>query len=330
MLAVGLSEDDAIRILSEELGNSRASRLVRVGIGDDAAVVQSVAGREVCTVDSCEEGVHFLSEWMTPEDVARKSFHSALSDVAAMGATPIWGLSHLTLGRQTTSSWLRRFARAQATCAREVPVPVVGGNVSFSAATSVVMAFTGSTGSGAPLLRTGARPGEEIWLVGDVGLARAGLLSLQQQPTRARGRGVRGIALTAFRSPEAQVRKGKKLVGRASACLDVSDGLARDAGQLAQASDVKMVLSSELVERASSPALHTLARQLSLETLELALEGGEDYALLATGPRSRRPRFCHVIGRVDGVGHGGQAGAYLDDGRQIRRLSSGFVHGRST
>src|SRR5690606_32317406 len=96
----------------------------------------------------------------------------------------------------------------------------------------------------------------------------------------------------------------------AHACMDVSDGLARDAGQLAEASGVRVVLSASSVRAALHPALAEVARSKGWDCLELALQGGEDYALLATGPKVRRPRFVRVIGRVERAGRGRQAGAY--------------------
>lgn len=327
---MALVEDEAIRILTEELsGGFGRGRMnpVRVGIGDDAALLRSTGAGQVCTVDSCEENVHFLWEWMQPEDVAQKSFHAAISDVAAMGATPSWVVCHLTLGSRVTASWLRRFARAQAACARGAKASVVGGNVSFSKSTAVVTTAMGSVAQSAALLRSGARVGDELWLVGGVGLARAGLLLLQKHGTRARGRGAEAVALRAFREPEAQITQGRKLLSRAHSCLDVSDGLCRDCDQLARASKVRVVVSEEQLLRTLGPELREVAQSVGESPLALALEGGEDYALLATGPKERRPRFCEVIGNVQAASRGRPAGAYLVAQNSLRRLSGGFLHG---
>ncbi len=330
---MALVEDEAIRILSEELGSGPPGgrkQAQRVGIGDDAAVLRASPKDQVCTVDSCEEGVHFLWEWMHPEDVAKKSFNAAISDVAAMGAKPNWVVSHLTLGPRVTANWLRRFARQQAECARGAQTAVVGGNVSFSHATGVVTTVTGSVPPGRALLRSGARPGDEVWLIGDVGLARAGFLLLEQHGTRGRGRGGRMAALRAFREPVAQIERGEKLLSRAHSCLDISDGLGRDAGQLASASQVRVYISEERLSRALSPELQLVARTLRQPALSLAVEGGEDYALLATGPRDKRPRFCRAIGMVGATGRGRPAGAYLLSNGAERPLFGGFLHGRHT
>jgi thiamine-monophosphate kinase len=111
-------------------------------------------------------------------------------------------------------------------------------------------------------------------------------------------------------------------VGRATACLDVSDGLARDARNLAQASGVRVVLDAALLSKVLSPELETVARALGQNPMDLAIEGGEDYALLATGPATKRPRFTRPIG----TNEKGQ-GVFLRSSGQRTRLSGGFEHG---
>src|SRR5690606_27722542 len=126
-----------------------SERLVHVGIGDDAALLSlgrasSEKRRLVWTIDACEEGAHFLWEWMNPEDVAHKAFHAALSDIPAMGATPLATLCQLTLGPRVTSRWLRRFAEQQRECAQTAGAPLVGGNITLGESTRVVMTCLGT------------------------------------------------------------------------------------------------------------------------------------------------------------------------------------------
>lgn len=329
---MSLSEIQALQILKDALapaGPKLASSRVRFGIGDDGAVLRASSGDQVCTVDSCEEGVHFLFKWMKAADVAKKSLHSALSDVVAMGGKPAWIVCHLSLGPSVTSSWLREFAREQARCSRIVGAPVVGGNVSFSSATSVVTTVVGEVEPRSALLRSGARPGDEVWLVGSLGLARAGLLLLQDRGGRARGSGAAAAALRAFRSPESQFRVGPKLAGRAHCCIDISDGMRKDAAELALMSDVRLMVEADRLEEALDKELFVLAPRLGISALELALEGGEDYALLATGPAKKRLQECRVIGLVEPATRARKAGAFLVSGPNLLPLSGGFVHGRN-
>jgi thiamine-monophosphate kinase len=159
--------------------------------------------------------------------------------------------------------------------------------------------------------------GDELWLIGEVGMARAGFEALS--------RGVRGAAIRAciarWRRPEAQCTQGRRLVGRASAAIDVSDGLAGDAQHLAAASRVRVVFDAERVEAALSSELIVAAKRLGRVPLALALEGGEDYALLATGPRERRPRGAKIVGHIERG-----RGVFVLRGGKRSRLGASFDH----
>jgi thiamine-monophosphate kinase len=184
----------------------------------------------------------------------------------------------------------------------------------------------------APLTRAGARPGDEIWLVGDVGLATAGLRWLSAVPRRrapldAPSRRAVDECVRAWRRPRALVREGRSLVGRARSAIDVSDGLGGDVGHIAEASSVRAILEETRLRAALHPALSIVGRLLGAEPLSLALGGGEDYALVATGPSRRRPRRAAVIGRIE---EGRGVKLELESGKLLR-LGSGFDHfsGRS-
>jgi thiamine-monophosphate kinase len=153
-----------------------------------------------------------------------------------------------------------------------------------------------------------------------VGLARAGRLALGR---KRRGRQSRALAtcVRAFAEPAALLAEGRSLVGRARAALDVSDGLSGDAGQLARASGVRVVIDRALLSAALAPELVEASRELGEDPLELALRGGEDYALLAAGPRARRPRKARVIGRIERG-----RGVVLEGEERARALRSGFDH----
>jgi thiamine-monophosphate kinase len=279
-----LSERAAISILERALGGQR-SRDVRVGIGDDAAVL---AGGLVWTLDASLEGVHFDRRWLSLEQVGNRAIEAAVSDLAAMGAMPVAALVGLALPNRVTRREVDALARGQARAARRTRCPIVGGNITRGPALSLTTTVLGRAQR--PLLRKGARAGDELWLVGSVGLARAGLLLLQQKRARP------AVAVRAWREPRALLREGHALVGRASACIDVSDGLASDAFHLAGESGVALVIDETTLV---TPLLRSASRALGVAPEELALTGGEDYALLATGPRRRRPAFAKRIGSVE-------------------------------
>jgi thiamine-monophosphate kinase len=318
-------EFELIAELGRELSRVRGPQVV-VGIGDDAAVLRLGRGRGrrerlIATVDDQVEGVHFDRNWLSLEDVGYRSLQAAASDLAAMAAEPVAALCSLHLPRGFSAGALRQLARGQAQAARQLRCPLVGGNIARGPVLSLTTTVLGR--SSAPLLRSGARAGDELWLLGDLGLARAGLL-LHQQRFRAppKLRAVASRARLAWARPRARVAAGLALVGRARAVIDVSDGLSGDAGHLARASGVKVIIEAGRLARLISPDLAQLADLLGEPGVALALRGGEDYALLCAGPRARRPARAKVIGRIE-RGRGSEL--ELETGQRFA-LGPGFDH----
>jgi thiamine-monophosphate kinase len=199
---------------------------------------------------------------------------------------------------------------------------VVGGNISRGGELGITTTVIGRAAK--PLRRRGARPGEQLWLIGDLGLAAAGLAFLRiTRGTPSTSSGAAGLArcVDAWRRPRARLEEGRKLVGRASAVIDVSDGLAADARQLAAASGVRIVVDRERLRASLHPALHAVARRLRRSALHWALCGGEDYALLATGPAALRPGCAVAVGYV-----ASGAGAFLAREGRLVPLEGGFDH----
>lgn len=278
------SELLAIDLLERALAQPRSKDVI-LGIGDDAAILSHGL---VWTIDSSVENVHFDRRWLPLEDVGARAVEAALSDLAAMGARPIAALSALTLPRGTSRRDILALGKGQARAAKRTRCPIVGGNITRGPVLSLTTTALGRTSR--PLRRDGARPGDELWLVGKLGLARAGLELLRQKQKGSTA------AIRAWRRPHALLDEGQKLVGRASACIDVSDGLSGDAWHLAEESEARIVIDAASIV---DPSLRSACRALGRSPLEIALEGGEDYALLATGPARRRPKFARTIGRVE-------------------------------
>ena len=295
----------------------QASSKVEVGIGDDAAVLKS-AGRWVWTVDTAVEHVHFERAWLTLADLGFRSFQAAASDVSAMGGVPFAALSSVIFPAGFATAELNQLARGQREAARALGCAIVGGNLARGAELSVTTSLVGSVKRG--LLRSGARVGDELWLCGELGLAAAGLRLLQAGTRRGTSRATRR-ALGAFRRPQAQLAAGLELSRCAHAAIDISDGLAGDALHLAQASGVELLIDLAALAATLSPELHTLAPRVGVSALELALHGGEDYALLATGPKRARPESARAIGSV----RPGR-GVWLLDGERRRPAGRGFEH----
>jgi thiamine-monophosphate kinase len=306
--------------LARELATPRL-RTVELGIGDDAAILRVGKERVVVSVDDQVEGVHFDLRWLTPADVGYRALQAAASDLAAMGARPLGAVASLHVPPGFSPAKLRQLARGQAEAARRLGCPVVGGNVARGAVLSVTTTVLGQVKK--PLLRAGARPGDELWIIGELGLARAGLRLHQQRlrlPARLRAIGER--ARQAWARPEALVSAGRQLAGRARAVIDVSDGLAGDVQHLAHEGRVKAVVEASRLAQLVSADLCELGDLLGEPGVALALTGGEDYALLCAGPGARRPARARVIGRIE-RGRGSEL--ELESGQRLA-LGSGFDH----
>jgi thiamine-monophosphate kinase len=307
---------------------SPARAAVELGIGDDAAVLKS-SQRLVWTIDTAVEHVHFEHAFLSLAELGWRSFQAAASDVCAMGGAPWCALSNIIFPAKFSQRQLAQIARGQREAADALGARIVGGNLSRGAELSITSSVIGLASR--PLLRSGAKPGDELWLCGEVGLAAAGL-RLLQGGSRARSRAT-ARALAAFRRPAAELAAGRALARRAHAAIDISDGLCGDAAHIAEASAVRIVVSTPLLARVLDPALEALATTLGVTALELALYGGEDYALLATGPRRARPKGAKVIGYVtrgEGVWLSSSERARPASERgvieKLQRAGAGFEH----
>lgn len=315
----GLDEASAIALLKRALGGTARGRRIEVGIGDDAAVLRPGSLPLVFTIDACVEGVHFDRRWLSLADVGWRAFNAAVSDVAAMAARPLAALSNLGVPAGLGARELEQLGRGQAAAARALGCPVAGGNISRADVLSITTAVLGE--ARAPVLRSGARAGDELWLIGDVGLAALGLELLRSKRwPKQRGAAFRSC-IEAWRRPRALIADGLELAARASAAADVSDGLGTDAMHIAGASRVKLVIDEVALRQALPKTLARAAAALGTDPLRWALKGGEDYALIATGAARRRPTFARRIGHVERG-----RGAVLESGGRRSPLKAGFDH----
>jgi thiamine-monophosphate kinase len=264
------------RVLSAET-RAGGFRGIEVGIGDDAAVLALSGRRLVWTVDEQVEGTHFRRDLLSWHDVGWRSFMAAASDVAAMGAEPWCALAALVLPDDVDDPALEQVAQGQAAAAEAVGAPVVGGNLARGAALSIATTLLGICPRA--ILRGGAMPGDGLWIAGRVGLAAAGLRALL---AGKEGTASLEAAVLAWRTPRALVAEGHAMASVAHAAIDVSDGLACDVGHLARASVVCAVLDEGAL--LADAELASAASALGASALDLALHGGEDYALVVASP----------------------------------------------
>jgi thiamine-monophosphate kinase len=289
-----MDERERIVMLARVLG--RAVPGVTVGIGDDAAVLDGT-GTLVWTIDEQVEGVHFRRTLVGFRDLGFRSLMAAASDVAAMGARPWCALCAMVVPADVDDAALEAIATGQSDAAQELHAGVVGGNLSRGPALSLSTTVLGRCQRA--IRRQGAHPGEGIWLAGHVGLAAAGLRALEA----GKGGDVEDPrllpAVAAWRTPRALVEAGRAMGLLATAAIDVSDGLARDLGHLAAASGLAAVLDEAAL--LDDPALSAAAEALGAPAIDLALHGGEDYALVATSA-APLPGFRRIGQMREGAG----------------------------
>ena len=306
------------------------SRLLR-GIGDDAAVTRA---RPLCvtSVDAMIDGVHFrLREgWATPAEVGRRALAGALSDLAAMGADP--GEAYLVLGipagfSERHALELVRGARA---LADDTGTAIAGGDVVAAPALTVSVTAVGWADREEQLLgRDGAHVGDLLGVTGRLGGAAAGLAVLEGQA----GQGPHTTwSLARVRAPTPRLNEGRALVGaRASALIDLSDGLATDAAHLAIASGVR--LRVDLRTLPIELGVREICAELELPAWELAAGGGDDYELCFCAAPEHRARIDQALREVSDVGVtwigwaiNGPPGLSLVDGRGEDVHLAGFEH----
>jgi len=259
---------------------------IRVGIGDDAAVTVP-RGATATTIDALVDGVGFRRRWCPPRAIGRKALGAALSDLAAMGASP--GEAYVWLGAPADfdTDEVLELCEGIATLAVETGVAILGGDVTRAGTLSISVTAVGHAASPDLLLgRSGAEAGDALCATGSFGGAAAGLMLLEHPDLAAElPQAIRDAAIARQLGPVPQLAAGRELAaGGARAMIDVSDGLGADAEQLAAASGLGIEI--ELGRVPAAAGVSEVAAAAGRDPLELVASGGEDYELLCAVPRS--------------------------------------------
>lgn len=282
---MALSEFALIERYFRRAGGMRAD--VRLGIGDDAALLECPAGCElVAAIDTLVAGVHF-PPGSAPASIGHRALAVNLSDLAAMGARPAWALLSLTLP-QADERWLEEFAAGFAVLARAHDVALVGGDTT-SGPLCITVQIMGHVPKATALLRSGARAGDRLFVSGTPGDAAAGL-AIEQARLSAGGEADLYLRRR-FLYPTPRLALGNCLRGYATACIDVSDGLLGDVSKLARASGCGARLELEALP-VSEQLIATVGEQ---RARELALTGGDDYELCFAVPTAHIARLRHNL-----------------------------------
>jgi thiamine-monophosphate kinase len=277
---------------------------VVAGIGDDCAVLRLEPGRgkargkakdkskendTLVTTDFTLEGIHFRRDWHSPESVGRRCLARGLSDIAAMGGEPVAAFLSLALPRDLPQSWVGRFARSLISLTERYGMTLAGGDTAESPNGVLAdIVVVGTVPKGRAVLRSGARPGDRIYVSGELGGSAAAVWQMRKRSKKKLN--PREHPRHFFPEPRIELGRVLREEGLASAMIDTSDGLSTDLVHICEESGVGAELRAEVIPRASVgwPALEV--------DLQFALHGGEDYELLFTSPHGKR-----VPSRIAGI-----------------------------
>jgi thiamine-monophosphate kinase len=327
--------------LGEHALLERLRRLVRnpppwitLGIGDDAAIVEPDRGTlTAISTDALIEDVHFRRSWTGPGAIGHKALAVALSDLAAMGAAPRASLLSLALPAGFPVEEFDELIQGFAALASSSSAALVGGNIARSPGPLVLdVTVMGSVRRRRWLTRAGARAGDELFVTGSLGAAAAGLAMLESAVDSSALDEPERECIARYERPEPRLRMGLVIARNraATAAIDLSDGLADGARQIAAASRCGVVIEAGRVPM--HPGVGRWAQRSAADPLPLALSGGEDYELLfAVSPRQRRAFEAAAkkggkpaVTRVGRLSR--EPGAWLEREGRLEPLGEGFSH----
>jgi thiamine-monophosphate kinase len=288
--ALPLREKALIARIRREAERSGATLDGGIGIGDDCAVLRIPRGHEaLVTTDFSLENVHFRRAWHPPESVGHRCLARGLSDIAAMGGEPLAAFLSLAVPKSLPQPWVDRFFRGLLKLAAKFKVGLAGGDTAQSPGGILAdIMVLGSVPKGEAVLRSGARPGEGIYVTGELGAAAA-VLDLLYRRKKLRPEDYPD-QFYLYPAPRVVMGRFLRRNGLASAMIDISDGLSTDLGHVCEESGVGAEIEAAAIPVA---AIGGPARRVDLG---FALHGGEDYELLFTAPGGRR-----VPSRIAGV-----------------------------
>jgi thiamine-monophosphate kinase len=288
------SEDALVNRVRRALSTPGSASSLRIAVGDDAAVWRPIPGHEtILTCDWFLQGTHFLLDRHPAHSVGWKCLARAASDLAAMGAAPRCFLLSLALPATLTGEWLKEFLRGLLAASRKLNCPAAGGDTTRRDEVLINMTVVGECRRGRAILRSGARPGDAIFVSGRLGEAEVGLRLIQQNKGRLN---TRDPHLRKHLYPQPRLAVGAWLAEHrlASAMMDLSDGLSADLPRLCLASGVGARIEAQ---RIPCPRI-SQAQAKHFDSLSLALHGGDDYELLFAVPSKN---VSQILRRIAGV-----------------------------
>ena len=278
--------------------NKSLAQGIALGVGDDAAVLDVPAGRQlVASIDTLISGVHF-PENTAADAIGHKALAVNLSDLAAMGATPAWFTLALTLPEINTD-WLDGFSQGLRTLAQQHRIALVGGDTTQGPLSISIQAM-GFADIGKAMLRSGAKAGDRLYVTGSLGDAAAGLQAYLDNLALAETD--RRFCRKRLDYPQARLAESRIIKDYASSCIDVSDGLLQDLRHILQASSGNGVKLGAKLDSRKLPLSAALKRLDQNLARQYALSGGDDYELLFTISRQKEALFLEAMSRHELAG----------------------------
>jgi len=280
------------RLVSSSRGGKRSPLgAILTGIGDDCAVLNLAKGQDLLvTTDFSLEGIHFRRDWHPPDSVGHRCLARGLSDIAAMGGTPIAVFLSLALPHDLEQSWVNRFFSGLLSLTRKHNVRLAGGDIAESLKGVLGdIVVVGSVPHGKAVLRSGSNPGDKIYVSGELGGSAAAVRKMRAQKRGTKVH-VRDYARHFFPEPRVELGQILRETRLTTAMIDTSDGFSTDLAHICEESGVGAEIDSSLIPRAR---VGKPSREVDLD---FSLHGGEDYELLFTAPSAKR-----IPGRLAGV-----------------------------
>jgi thiamine-monophosphate kinase len=325
------------KLIQQIRRGARRGPAVATGIGDDCAVLRVPRGHELLvTTDFSIENVHFRRDWHPPELVGRRCLTRGLSDIAAMGGEPLAAFLSLAVASDVPQKWVDRFLKGLLDLANEFKVPLAGGDTAQSeGGMQADIVVVGSAPKGKAVLRSGAKPGDLIYVTGELGGAAAKLAEMKLAGTQLSGAfsaeschpSSRHFDRHSDRHPDPRALQPRLSVGQslrrrgmASAMIDVSDGLSTDLEHICQESRVGAEIGAVAIPRAQVGSGRRVA-------LEFALHGGDDYELLFTSAAKIPSRIVGVgVTEIGRITRGAGMRLVDADGQKRRLEAEGWEH----
>ena len=306
-----------------------------LGLRDDAAVLAVESGREmVVTTDTTVAGVHFFID-AEPEEIAHKILTVNISDLAAMGADPIGYVLSTALSDAQDSAWLERFSKQLHATQRRYGLSLFGGDtVATPGPLTLTITAFGTVPAGQAIKRSGAKPGDTVYVSGTIGDSALGLAALNKKSPLGLSPGLSAehcqALIARYRNPEARIDLGRRLRGLAHAMADISDGLVADLGHICETSRVRAAIDVSCIPLSGTAKA---ALQADPALLDTVLGGGDDYELVFTAPDESKAEIARLAGTlglavtaIGTIGAGAGVAIYDVSGKEINYKTTGYRH----